>query len=628
MWPRATCHPASRPEHRTVNETVEWLPDGTPRSLRFDDIYRSSTGGLEQARHVFLRGCGLPAAWAGQRQWRILETGFGLGLNFLAAWRAWKDDPRRPRLLHFVSAEAWPVAAADLLRSAAPYPELAPLAQALTEQWFGLVAGMHRMAFEEGRVLLTLFVGDVKDALRQQPFNADSVFLDGFDRQRNPAMWELRTLKAVARHCRRGTRVATWTVAGEVRRDLAQCGFTLEKSDGLPPKRHCLTGVFAPAWEPKGQRPDPKVAPGRCVVVGSGLAGASVAASLARRGWRVTVLDAADAPAAGASSLPVGLLVPHLSVDDNLLSRLSRSGVRATLQQARALLRHGQDWQDSGVLEHRINGEPLRGLASSAPQAARDWSREADAQHKACALLEPDAVACWHAQAAWIKPAALVGAWLAQPGVTWQGNSVVRRLDRVDDGWRLMDAAGRELARAVLVIIAAAHASAQLLEGRLALQPVRGQVSWGFREGHLRLPPFPVNGNGHFIPDVPIGGAAAWFCGSTYGRGETDLAPRKSDHQDNLTRMGSLLPAVEQQLVAAFSSRAVKAWTGVRCASTDRRPVLGELEPGLWVSTAMGSRGMTFAVLCAELLAARLHGEPLPLERRLAAALDTSRRAR
>ena len=92
-----------------MNEPVEWLPDGTPRSPRFDDIYRSSTGGLEQARHVFLRGCGLPDAWAGQPQWRILETGFGLGLNFLAAWRAWKDDPQRPRLLHFVSAEAWPV---------------------------------------------------------------------------------------------------------------------------------------------------------------------------------------------------------------------------------------------------------------------------------------------------------------------------------------------------------------------------------------------------------------------------------------------------------------------------------------------------------------------------------------
>jgi tRNA 5-methylaminomethyl-2-thiouridine biosynthesis bifunctional protein len=609
-----------------MGEPVEWLPDGTPRSPRFQDIYRSSTGGLEQARHVFLAGCGLPGAWAGHPQWRILETGFGLGLNFLAAWRAWKDDPQRSHLLHFVSAEAWPVAAADLLRSAAPYPELAPLAQALAEQWFGLVPGMHRMVFEQGRVLLTLFVGDVKDALRQQPFDADSIFLDGFAPQHNAAMWELHTLKAVARHCRRGTCVATWTVAGEVRRDLTQCGFMVEKTEGLAPKRHSLKGVFAPAWEPRGLRPVRAVVPGRCVVVGSGLAGASVAASLARRGWQVTVLDEADAPASGASSLPAGLLAPHFSVDDNLLSRLSRSGVRATLQQARALLRHGEDWQASGVLEHRVQdaADDPRRLAASTPEAAQDWSRPADPRQKAAALLDSGAVAYWHQQGCWIKPAALVQAWLAQPGVSWRGHAKVHRLGRFEDCWRLFDAHDRELDRADLVVIAAAHASATLLDGRLELQPVRGQVSWG-EQRTQEVPPFAVNGNGHFIPNVPVGNAIAWFCGSTYGRGETDLAPRKADHQENLTRLGSLLPAVEQQLAAEFSGRAVKAWTGVRCASTDRRPLLGELEPGLWVSTAMGSRGMTFAVLCAELLAARLHGEPLPLERRLAAALDVQR---
>ncbi|HXD39612.1 MAG TPA: FAD-dependent 5-carboxymethylaminomethyl-2-thiouridine(34) oxidoreductase MnmC [Ramlibacter sp.] len=608
-------------------EPVEWLPDGTPRSRRFQDIYRSSTGGLEQARRVFLGGCGLPGAWAGQPQWRILETGFGLGLNFLAAWRAWKDDPQRPRLLHFVSAEAWPVAAEDLLRSAAPYPELVPLAQALAEQWFGLVAGTHRMVFEQGRVLLTLFVGDVRDALRQQPFDANSIFLDGFAPQHNPAMWELRTLKAVARHCRRGTRMATWTVAGEVRRDLAQCGFVVDKTEGLAPKRHSLTGVFAPAWEPRRRQPQRTVVPGRCVVVGSGLAGASAAASLARRGWQVTVLDEADAPAAGASSLPAGLIAPHFSVDDSLLSRLSRSGVRATLQEARTLLRHGQDWQASGVLEHRVHdtARDPNLPAANTPEPAQDWSRPADPPQKAAAWLDPEAVAYWHRQGGWIKPAALVQAWLSQPGVRWRGRARVDRLVRSGNDWRLTDAQGRELEQADLVVVAAAHASANLLDGRLTLQPVRGQVSWGEQRAQLELPPFPLNGNGHFIPHVPLGSTVAWFCGSTYGRGETDLAPRKTDHQENLTRLGSLLPAVEQQLIADFSSRAVKAWTGVRCASADRRPLLGELEPGLWVSTAMGSRGMTFAVLCAELLAARLHGEPLPLERRLAASLDALR---
>lgn len=603
-------------------EAVEWLPDGTPRSPRFDDIYRSSSGGLEQARHVFLQGCALPRAWAGQPQWRILETGFGLGMNFLAVWRAWKDDPQRPRMLHFASVEAWPVTAADIVRSAASYPELTTLADELAAQWFGLTPGVHRLSFEEGCVLLTLFIGDVREGMRQEPFFADSIFLDGFEPQRNVAMWELATLKAAARHSRRGTTIATWTVAGDIRRELAQCGFVVEKAEGLPPKRQCLKGTYAPAWEPKGgPRPTPPD-PGHCVVIGGGLAGASAASSLARRGWQVTVLDAHAKPASGASGLPVGLIAAHFSPDDNLLSRLSRCGVRVAIQQARALLPEGEDWRATGVLEHRI-GE--KAMPTPGPDALGPWTCEASASHLDAAGLDKATVALWHEQAGWIKPTALVRAWLAHPGVSWRGNVKALGVERKGDEWAVVDADGRELARAGLVVVAAAHASAALLGTALPLQPVRGQISWAGEAGE-DLPAFPVNGHGHFVPHVPTSGGPAWFCGSTFDRGELDRAPRDEDHRANHARLQVLLPAVARQLAPAFQNgNTLEVWTGVRCASADRRPLLGEVERGLWVSTAMGSRGLTFAALCAELLAARLHGEPLPLEKRLAKALDVAR---
>ncbi len=116
-----------------MNPPMDWLPDGTPYSPRFGDRYHSEQP-LAQAREVFLHGCGLPGAWAGAAQWRILETGFGLGQNFLATWDAWRADPDRPRLLHFVSLEAWPVSSTDLLRAATRYPELLPLAEQLAAQ--------------------------------------------------------------------------------------------------------------------------------------------------------------------------------------------------------------------------------------------------------------------------------------------------------------------------------------------------------------------------------------------------------------------------------------------------------------------------------------------------------------
>ncbi|MBC5767768.1 tRNA (5-methylaminomethyl-2-thiouridine)(34)-methyltransferase MnmD [Ramlibacter albus] len=605
-------------------EPVEWGPDGTPRSARFDDIYRTASGGLQQARHVFLQGCGLPQAWAGKPQWRILETGFGLGLNFLAAWQAWRDDPQRPRMLHFVSIEAYPVGREDILRSAEAHPELQPLARELARQWWGLVPGFHRMSFEGGQVLLTLCVGDVHDMLREQAFRADAVLLDGFEPKRNGAMWELPTLKAIARLCRRGTAVATWTVAGEVRRDLAQCGFVVEKVEGLPPKRECLRGVYDPAWETKGPVDEASVTRSHCVVIGAGLAGAAVAAALARRGWEVEVLDAAARPASGASSLPAGLLAPHQSPDDNLLSRLSRAGVRATLQELAALLPQGDAWQRSGVLEMRLGDE-------RAPPALGDellpWTRVVAGGN------------WWHEAAGWARPSALVQAWLQTPGITRRMGARVRSLERDGDAWRVLGDAqvpqaqlagtrhsGTPLARSPLVIVTAAFDSGPLLGGRITLHPVRGQVSWS-HEGEPGISQ-PVNGNGHFVPRVPVEGRMAWLTGSTYGRGDTDRGERAEDHRANLERLRTLLPDTARALSPVFERGAVHAWAGVRCASSDRRPLVGLVEDGLAVSTAMGSRGLTFAWLCAELLAARLHGEPLPVERKLAGALDVARQFR
>jgi tRNA 5-methylaminomethyl-2-thiouridine biosynthesis bifunctional protein len=88
--------------------------DGTPYAPGFDDIYHNARGALGQVRHVFLGGTGLPQRWRGARRFTILETGFGTGLNFLATWQAWRDDPARSDWLHFVSIEKHPLRATAL----------------------------------------------------------------------------------------------------------------------------------------------------------------------------------------------------------------------------------------------------------------------------------------------------------------------------------------------------------------------------------------------------------------------------------------------------------------------------------------------------------------------------------
>ena len=647
-----------------MTEPVLWDADGTPRNPRFDDPYRSHADGLAQARQVFLAGSGLladagaPTAWAHLPQWSVLETGFGVGLNFLATWYAWRADPTRPRLLHMVSIEAHPVSAADLLRSVQAWPELIPLAEALCAQWRGLLPGFHRLALDGGQVLLTLCVGDVQAALRELAMQADSVFLDGFAPERNPGMWSAATLKAVARHCRRGATLASWCTAPTVLDSLMQCGFVVQLADGRPPEKHRLVGRYDPAWVLKrdglaAQPTNHSTHPARCVVVGAGLAGAAAAASLARRGWQVQVLDSAPTPAAGASGLPVGLLAPPLSPDDNPLSRLSRAGARLTHQHAHAHLREGVDWQPSGVLEHRLDGELA--LPANWPEAGLDWTREASTDQRQRAGLavpgsgpagdangvEPGTgrpgagatpVARWHAMGAWIKPARLVEILLTQPGVTFRGGAVVETLEPLPGGGcTVRDAQGVVLAEAELVVLAAGYASRKWLGAEASdstpLSPVRGQISWGTTRGReAALPPFPVNGDGSLIAGVPLDGQPAWLVASTYARDDADTALREADHAANRERLRTLLPAASALLDADFDTGQVRGWAGVRCATPDRLPMVGPAgAPGLWLSTGMGSRGLTFALLCGELLAARLHGEPLPIERRLALRLGSGR---
>ena len=164
-----------------------------------------------------------------------------------------------------------------------------------------------------------------------------------------------------------------------------------------------------------------------------------------------------------------------------------------------------------------------------------------------------------------------------------------------------------------------------------AMSRVSGLVSWGVHQGDdsAVFPRMPVNGHGSFEAHVPTDGARAWFTGATYREGESATMRLAEGHDENLQRLAQLLPQVAHGLARRFSQAQVHAWTGTRCITIDRLPAVGALNAGpkgcLWVSTGFGSRGLTYAALCAELLAAQLGGEPLPVEASLAKCIAATR---
>ncbi|MGB3436537.1 tRNA (5-methylaminomethyl-2-thiouridine)(34)-methyltransferase MnmD, partial [Achromobacter sp.] len=249
---------------------AEFDADGRLYSPAYGDVYHSPSGALGQAEHVFLRGNDLPERWRGRRAFTVCETGFGLGLNFLALWQAWRDDPQRSAALHVVSLEGHPFDCEDLATLLARYaPEpLAGLGRQLAAQWPILLPGLHRLEFEGGAVTLTLGFGDAQVLASRLSASVDAFFLDGFAPDRNPRMWELPLLRDLARLAAPGATLATWACTGELRQALQAAGFEARRASGYGGKWHMTvaTAVKQGSAAPSVPDGDSRLA----VVVGAG----------------------------------------------------------------------------------------------------------------------------------------------------------------------------------------------------------------------------------------------------------------------------------------------------------------------------------------------------------------------
>jgi tRNA 5-methylaminomethyl-2-thiouridine biosynthesis bifunctional protein len=601
---------------------LERSADGTPYSPEFQDVYHSSHGGLQQARHVFLGGNDLPARWRGRESFVIVETGFGLGVNFLAAWDAWRADASRPRRLHFVSVESHPFTREDLAAALEPFAEIEALARALTLAWPPPLAGFHRAHFDGGNVILTLLFGEARSMLPQLVARADAFFLDGFSPARNPGMWSPEVVREVARLAAPGATLATWTVAGGVRTALADAGFSVEKRPGFASKREMLAGRReASGASREGEARGATHEERRAVVIGAGLAGTLAAERLASREWNVELIDAREERSVSA----VGLVRPIANLRDAVNAQVSRSAFLYALQHYRALQHDGYPliWNRCGVLQLAANDDEASRFAAIAQSQGypSEFLAHVDRDAaRAIARCEVRASGWWFPGGAWVAPGSLATASLARAGgkVQRRIGRHVARLEREGSAWRALDANDRVIAEAPVMVIASAVDAKRLVpDARLALSSVRGQVTY--------LPPSPrrsleviVSGSGYIAP-LPEGGHCA---GASYHHDDADVSVRAADHRENLERAESMLPGFTEGL----HPMGLDGWTGFRTTVPDRLPIFGATGiAGLHTATGLGSRGLLWAPLGAELLVSQLEEEPLPLARDMAGAISPRR---
>lgn len=582
---------------------LDWKPDGTPVARGFDDVYFSTADGLEETRAVFLAGCCLPGLWAGRSQFTVAETGFGTGLNFLALWQMWRAHrPAPDAWLDFVSFEGFPLHREDAARALSAWPELSELSQKLLDAWPSRARGVRRLTWPGESVSLTLHIDEISSALPASHFAADAWFLDGFSPSRNGEMWAPELYPQIAARCRPGARLASFTVAGDVRRGLAGAGFAVSKAPGFGYKRDRLEAVF----EGEGTAREPT--PTRIAILGAGIAGACAARSLSQRGAEVTVFDPAGL-GAGASGNPLGLVMPRLDAGDTATARFL---IDAYLQ-ARSFYRGLP-----GVFETDVRQEP-RG------------ERETDRFAKLLAdppldLSDLEALAggaLLHKGALIFRPAELLPALLE--GVETRAGAPVSA-----------DLAGKRVNGEAFdaVILASGMAIGEVapwlgLEGRL------GQVEHvaGCPDG-----PASALAAGHYA--LSLGDERLW--GATFEAASGPPEASASAREANRAALDDLSPWWRRQV----EGRQVTSRAGIRATTPDRLPVCGPLPDfaaslealaplrtgaapygeavfieAVHVICGLGSRGYTFAPLLGEMLAAWLCDLPQPAS---AASLETT----
>ncbi len=219
-----------------------------PRSKEFDDVYFSAQDGLAETRYVFLEGNNLVNQWKNNKsdadRFVICETGFGTGLNFLAAWKLFEETQGTPKALEFISFEKYPLSAPQIEKYLEPWAdEFKGYLPALIKAYPLRISGFHKVVLSD-RVTLIMIFDDVNSAMPQLEAGVDAWFLDGFKPATNPQMWSQTVFDEMARLSNSGASFATFTATGDVRRGLQLAGFDVRKVSGFGHKREMLVGEF------------------------------------------------------------------------------------------------------------------------------------------------------------------------------------------------------------------------------------------------------------------------------------------------------------------------------------------------------------------------------------------------
>lgn len=658
---------------------LQWDEDGQPVSSTFGDVYFSRANGLEETRHVFLQHNQLGERWQqlnASEHFTIAETGFGSGLNFLAAWQLWLTAAPADAQLHFVSVEKFPLTKTDLQRALALWPELGEFTAQLIDAYPVFVGtGFHRLSFMDGRIKLTLIINDAATGFAQllaTPHPAfanhcatiDAWFLDGFAPSKNPQMWSDDLFTAIRQLSHVGTTAATFSAAAIVKQGLKFAGFSIQKVPGFGRKREMVKAWleqepivdYQDSLQPRSYSPYPVPwtidaaaaipAEKHALVIGGGLAGCTSARALAERGWKITLVERHAELAREASGNPQGVLYAKLSPKNEAQAEFNLHALQFAQQF------YCSRWSDIGEqcgvlqLAHCESEQQLHAQLHEKFSVADELVQFVNAvQATTIAGVPLNQSALYFPKAGWINPRKLCETLTDHPAIRVITDCTALGLEYVGDNWQINR--NPDLRAPVVVIANAIDATSFALTQHLPIKSIRGQITYLPQTASSRTLKTLICSEGYIGPAVND----LHCTGATFNLKDETREIRAEDHRTNLENLRSPLP----ELLDEWERLAVENLQGrvaFRCTLPDYLPMVGaapveqamleEFAPlrknaraaihktgtyhkGLFINIGHGSRGLAYTPLCAELLAAHINQEVLPLPRELANALNPAR---
>lgn len=648
---------------------IHFNEENTPVSDQFDDVYFSNQDGLAETDYVFLQGNQLWERWLSHQDahFVISETGFGTGLNFFAVtdlFRQFRSANPQAKLtrLNFISFEKYPLKLTALQQAHLAYPQFSSLSEQLQRYWQSPIKGCYRIHFEE--TTLDLWFGDVAENLPQlgdyMNEKVDAWFLDGFAPSKNPDMWNENLYNQMFRFTKANGTFATFTAASAVRKGLESAGFIVTKRKGFGKKRECLSGVknqskptalLAPWYLPQPAQMEKQ----DIAIIGGGIASLCTAISLLKRGAHITLYCEDEQLALNASGNKQGAFYPQLSDDNELTVRFYIHAFAYGRQLLDWAIKQGVEFEHDfcGVALCAYNEKSAVKLEKISqlglPAELFEMLNQEELSEKVGLPLPCGGG--FISQGAWLAPRQFVQnafALLEKCGVTIKTSQKITALLQTEKGWQLKNAQN-ETTEHEVVVLANGHKITNFTQTeKLPLYPIRGQVSQIPTSENLLKLKSVLCYDGYL---TPADQAKTSHCiGASHVRDNAVCHFSEQEQRDNQQK---LQHNIAEDWTKEVDTSGNLARVGVRCSVRDLVPMAGNVPnfeqqredyhnlfnlrrrrqpipsavnfPNLFLTAALGSRGLTSAPLLGETLASLIYGEPMPLGEDIIHHLSTNR---